>query len=92
MNEHIYMVAGHSVLATVKIDKEERINDIISWFGDKITITKKDNEIFATMKVNEDSLIYWAMQYGEFVEVISPIETRGKITNLLEDMIKRYKR
>lgn len=92
MNEHIYMVAGHSVLATVKIDKEERINDIISWFGDKISISKKDNKIFTTMKVNEDSLIYWAMQYGEFVEVISPVETRNKITNLLEDMLKRYKR
>lgn len=90
MNEHIYMMAGHSVLATVRIDNEERINDVISWFGDKILISKRSDGLFATMKVNEDSLIYWAMQYGDFVEVTYPVETREKIKELLNKMMNKY--
>ncbi len=90
MNEHIYMVAGKSVNAMVRVDSEERINDIISWFGDKITITNNKDGIFASMTVNEDSLIYWALQYGTHVEVVEPKETRAKILENLRNLLKKY--
>lgn len=90
MEEHIYMLAGKSVKTTIKIENEDRINDIVSWFGNKIHLYKLNNEIFADFTVNEDSLVYWAMQYGQTVEVIDPKETREKIKNLLKDMLKRY--
>ena len=90
MEEHIYMLAGKSVKAKIKIENEERINDIVSWFGDKIRLYKLNNEVFAEFSVNEDSLIYWAMQYGQSVEVIEPKETRVKIKNLLKETITKY--
>ena len=90
MEEHIYMLAGKSVKTTIKIENEDRINDIVSWFGDKIHLYKLNNEIFADFTVNEDSLVYWAMQYGQTVEVLEPEETREKIKILLRDMIKKY--
>lgn len=90
MEEHIYMLAGSSVRAKIKIENEDRINDVISWFGEKTHLYKSNNEIFADFKINEDALIYWAMQYGQTVEVVEPKETRDKIKNLLKDMLKRY--
>ena len=90
MEEHIYMLAGKSVKTTIKIENEDRINDIVSWFGDKIHLYKLNNEIFADFTVDEDSLVYWAMQYGQTVEVLEPEETREKIKTLLRDMIKKY--
>ena len=90
MNEHIYMMSGESVVATMKIYNNKRINDIISWFGKNIFIKETDGETFVTIKVNENALIYWAMQYGEYVEIISPIETKNKMIELLKNMLNRY--
>lgn len=91
MQEHIYMVAGKTIFAKIKVDNEERVNDIISWFGDKITLSKTENGIFADLSVNEDSLIYWALQYGDHVEIVAPKETREKMIDTLNRMIEKYR-
>ena len=91
MKEHIYMVAGKSVLAKIKIDNENRINDIVSWFGDKISITATNDGIFASVTVNEESLIYWALQYGEHVEIVEPQSTRERIRQVLATLTEKYK-
>jgi len=90
MQEHIYMVGGKSVNASIRVDNVERVNDIISWFGDKISLSQSDNGIIASLTVNEDSLIYWALQYGEHVEILMPKETREKMKNTLEQILKKY--
>lgn len=90
MKEHIYMVAGNSVNATIKIDDKKRINDIIGWFGDGLSIYTQCNQIYATLTVNEEALVYWALQYGEHVEVVSPQSTRDKIKNMLIQLNKKY--
>ena len=41
-------------------------------------------------KVNEESLIFWALQYGRYVEILSPVETRNKIIKVIDDMKKQY--
>jgi predicted DNA-binding transcriptional regulator YafY len=90
MKEHIYMMTGNSVKAKIKIDNEEKINDIVSWFGDKVDILNNDKGIFVNLTVNENALIYWALQYGEFVEVVEPQTTREKIKQSLENIFKKY--
>lgn len=91
LSEHIYMMAGKSISAKLKILDEERVNDVVDWFGKDIYL-KKDSEGNSNvlLNVNEDALIFWAMQYGKSVEVLEPQETRAKIRALLEDMIQRY--
>lgn len=91
MQEHIYMVAGNSVDAKIKIEKEDRINDIVSWFGDKTRIYQNEKGIWAEFVVNEDALIYWALQYGESVEIVEPVSARKKIQDVLEKMLEKYK-
>ena len=90
INEHIYMTTGKSVKATLKLESEKEIGDIIDWYGENIDIEKKNGEIFATLKVNELALLYWAMQYGEVVEIVTPEETRQKYKDMLNKIIAKY--
>lgn len=90
MQEHIYMLAGKSVNAKIKIDNEERINDVISWFGNSARIYREKENLFVDLKVNEDALIYWALQYGESVEIVAPDESREKMKNVLRGVLKKY--
>ena len=90
MKEHIYMLAGKSVNALIKVDKSDRINDVVDWFGDNARIFEKDGQIYADLSVNEDALIYWALQYGKKIEIVKPTETRKKMIDILEEMLKKY--
>lgn len=90
MKEHIYMMSGKTVDAKIKIDKEERVNDFIDWFGKDVFFKKENDEIIARLKVNEDSLVYWSLQYGEHVEILEPEETRQKIKTALSSILKKY--
>ena len=90
IKEHIYMMSGSSVNATLKIDSEKRVTDIIEWFGEDLSIYKKGNIIYSNLNVSEDALVYWALQYGEHVEVIEPLSTRTKIKERLAILNKKY--
>ena len=90
MKEHIYMTTGESVMAKLKLNNEDRINDVVDWFGSDISIQRIKDELFVNLRVNEDALIYWAMQYGESVEIVSPASTRNKIKALLNSMLEKY--
>ncbi len=90
IKEHVYMVSGNSVNATIKIDNPKRINDIISWFGEDLSLYTKDGTVFANLNINEDALVYWALQYGEHVEITEPQSTRQKIKNILSNLNNKY--
>ncbi len=91
IKEHIYMVSGNTVNVKIKIEKQEKVNDFIDWFGKDVSITQKDGIIVAELKANEDSLIYWLLQYGESFELLEPIQTRNKMKQTLENILKKYK-
>ncbi len=90
IKQHIYMVSGKTVDAKVKIHNEKRVNDFIDWFGKDVYFINRNGDIVASIKVNEEALIYWAMQYGEHVEIIEPLSTRERLKERLENMCKQY--
>ena len=90
IKEHIYMTTGESVVAKIKVANEDKISDIVDWFGSDISIDKHQGQLYVNLKVNEDALVYWAMQYGESVEVVSPVSTRDKIKTVLNKMLEKY--
>lgn len=79
LKEHIYMTIGNIVKATIRIEDEKFIGSVIEWFGDGIKIKEKDGIFLIDIKVNEQALIYWALQYGEHTEIVEPLSTRKKI-------------
>ena len=90
-NENIYMFATKTINATVKIHREEAANYVEEWFGKNARFYEKDNKIYADIIANESSLIYWCLQYGEDIELLSPKDTRGKIKEIVKQINKRYK-
>lgn len=91
IKEHIYMTFGNSVSAILKLDEAKYLGDIIDWFGDSVSVSEnKDNTLCVKLNVNEQALIYWAMQYGKHIEVVFPQETRDKIRENLIEIMKKY--
>ena len=91
INENIYMFSTNTITATIKIEDEYAVNYIYDWFGKDARVYSQDGSIMASVRVNELAIIYWCLQYGESVELVSPIETRNKIKEIVEEMSKKYK-
>ena len=89
-NENIYMFSAESVNATLKLLDEYSVSIILDWFGNSAIIYNQNGEIFADIKTNEKAIVYWGLQYGEHVELISPRPIREKIKIAIENMAKRY--
>ncbi len=91
INENIYMFNTETVTAKIKIHNPYSVNYVLEWFGKDTNIYKENDEIYATIRANETSLIYWCLQYGESVELVSPVSTRKEIRKIVEEMGRRYK-
>ena len=90
-NENIYMFSAESVDAKVRIDGAYAVSYVQDWFGNNVKIYQEDGKIFANIHSNEQALIYWCLQYGENIELLSPQSTREKIKLIVDKMKKNYK-
>jgi len=82
-------------------DKPERIifsadisiiDQIIDWFGSDITIMKDKDEkkIQVSLKASPNAMHYWALQYVNYVEILSPDALRNRVKESLEKGLDRY--
>ena len=51
-------------------------------------LRERDDSLYASFKTNKQSFIYWALQYGEYIEVIEPKEVKRR--NLKTNFIKKF--
>lgn len=88
--EHIYMFAGESIPVTFRV-RNGAISDVIDWFGSDTSISAED-ETHSTVRVtvNKMAMVYWAMQYSQSVEVLSPQELRDEIRDNLKKALEKY--
>lgn len=90
MREHLYMVTGETVNVTMKLLKKN-IGDFIDWYGkDFIVIKKDEEEITIRVSVNDNALVYWALQYGKIASIISPDSVREKIQKEVKLLADKY--
>ncbi len=90
MAEHIYMFAGESVKVCFRADISV-VSEIIDWFGRDVTFSNETEEtVDVRMRVNEDAMFYWAMQYGEYVEVLEPAALRERVRKVADAIFKMY--
>lgn len=66
------------------------IDDVIDWFGYDIKIQESGEKYKITAKVSQLAMEYWALQYLNAVEIVSPIDLRQKIKQDLVDALKKY--
>lgn len=91
MAEHIYMFAGDSTIVKFRAQKY-LAGDILDWFGqDVMFVNDAGDTIDVHVKVNEDAFFYWAMQYGEHIEVLEPVVLREKIKTAVTNIAEKYK-
>ena len=72
MNEHIYMFTGKSVRAKFEAPKY-LISDILDYFRANVEFKELENDqVLATVKVNETDMQLWARQYCGQIKIIEP--------------------
>lgn len=91
MAEHIYMYSGDSADITFTATKNI-LNSIVDWFGKDFRIIK-DHDDMLTIEVccNKKAFMYWALQFGRFVEVLKPADLRADVAEVVKGMAKKYK-
>ena len=93
MAEHIYMFSGPSVRVKL-LAPADMMNELIDWLGKDFVVRKSDNDekIIITLNCNEESMFYWALQYGPYVEVLEPESLRRRIAESVKKMAKKYEK
>ena len=68
------------------------VDQIIDWFGKDIAIRKTDDEnrVIVSLWASPNAMEHWAMQYLNYVEVISPTKLRNRIMENLKNASDKY--
>lgn len=87
------MYDGKKVSAIVRL-KEERIGDIVDWFGKDITVLSREEDGHIKVRVtgSDKGIQVWAIQYGRLVEVLSPASLRQAIRQDVAAIANKYNR
>ncbi len=90
MAEHIYMFSGESVVVTMRAETH-LMSELVDWFGKNFKILDKDED-YLTIQVacNERAMHFWALQYGPYVEILSPKGLRETIRSDIIGMVAKY--
>lgn len=73
--------------------EEDCLKDVVDWFGwgyFKID-DKKDTRLLIRLKCNETAMLFWALSFGEYIEITKPKELRFRIRELAQEIYKKHK-
>ena len=91
MEEHIYMFSGPSVQVKMRV-RENMMGALIDWFGKKFRIVQETEDgLIISVACNKLAMRYWALQYGEYVEVLEPENLRDEIREVVDCMASFYR-
>jgi len=90
VSNYIYMFSGNSV--RVKFRAESKLaGEIIDWFGQDETFTNDTGlKVDVHVKVNEKAFVFWALQYGKYIEVLEPKSIKEQVKNADIEILKKY--
>ncbi len=66
------------------------IDQVIDWFGKDVKIEKEGGMYKVTVRVSLQAMEYWAMQYLNNVEIVSPTSLRDKLRENLKNALEKY--
>ena len=87
------MFSGKSVRVKILAPKT-MMDELIDWLGKefKVSETEDEKQILITLRCNEDSMFYWALQYGPYVEVLEPESLRTRLKKAIFEMNNKYQK
>ena len=90
MAEHIYMFAGESVPVQFRA-QSYLTGQIIDWFGRDVQFSNDTGEtVDVRVVVNEQAMVYWALQYGQYMEVLEPASLRNEVRDAAMEIVRKY--
>ena len=90
MAEHIYMFSGESLSVIFKV-KKSAVNQVLDWFGTEVVFYEEtEDEVTAKVVVNPNAMKYWALQYADYVRIISPESLVENIKSTLKEALDGY--
>lgn len=90
LSEHVYMYSGESIPVVFRCN-ETLMDELVDWFGKEFRVIEKANgEITVRIFGNEQAMYYWALQYGDCVEVMEPKDLREKVKAAVDRMAAKY--
>ena len=67
------------------------MNDIVDSFGTKVMVLlKEDGMMHVRLRIDEEGLLHWALQFAEQVEILKPKHLRDRMKEILQDALKKY--
>lgn len=86
-----YMFSDPPERVTFLID-EKAVDHAIDWFGKDIKIEEHpgDERLKITLDVSPSAMHYWALQFSERVEILSPDTLRQRVTETLRKSLEKY--
>lgn len=92
MAENIYLCSGEIIWTKFWISKNI-VDEFVDFFGTgknfKI-LQENDEKFFIETKVNFNAMKFWALQFGEDVEIISPKKLRDEMKSTAEKILSVY--
>lgn len=87
---HPNLWSGEPVHITFQC-KKYMMNDIVDSFGTNLRIEElPDNMIKVHVQASESSILHWAIQFADAVEVLSPQSLREQIAETLRNALRKY--
>ncbi len=85
-----YMFSDKPVPITIKC-ANFMTDELYDWFGGGFTAMQTDDEHFtASLKASPQAMLYWALQYNDKVEIISPESLRAEVVAALKSTLRLY--
>ena len=86
-----YMFSDPPERVTFLIE-EGAIDHAIDWFGKDIKIEDAESEkmLKVTLSASPSAMHYWALQFAEKVEIISPLSLRERVRETLKSASEKY--
>ena len=88
--EHVYSLSGETVRVKFKA-RLGIVSDLLDWLGQDVIFTNADRtEVTAEVTVNKRAAFCVALQYGQFMEVLEPLDLRDELKTVIKKMSDRY--
>lgn len=92
MAEHAYMFSGKSS-DIILLAEKYLMSELVDWFGKRFRILEETEDMIRIrVTCNEEAMRYLALQYGPYMEVISPGSLRDRVAADIENMAKKYEK
>lgn len=85
-----YFLDGKPVPVVMKCRKNI-FSDLVDWFGSRFSVTDSEGDyVEISLSAPEKAMEYWALQYGENVEILQPQSLRDSIALTIKKMSLKY--